>query len=152
MRHSCLGQGDLVALEHVPAADGSGQAGGILPSEGAMQNRGAAEAADAMRVGVTQKGDDGAHDLVCGPFVPKALEATRFLKLAQVLLRPAGGRSIRTGLGKGSSGEAGVRLEARLAGTRVVPTRPLSCHDELAHGPTLQSPWHVQCFLHRYRP
>ena len=27
-----------------------------------------------------------------------------------------------------------MRLEARLAGTRVVPTRPLSCHDELAHG------------------
>ena len=79
MRHTFLREGNFRSLEHMPAPDGCRQdgRGGLAPDP--PGSRSATKASNAGRIRLTQKADDGQHELVSRAFIPQALKAARFL-------------------------------------------------------------------------
>ena len=79
MRHTLLRERNFLSLEHMPTPDGRGQErrGGLAPDP--TGSRSATKSSNAGRIRLTQKADDGQHELVSRAFIPQALKAARFL-------------------------------------------------------------------------
>ena len=79
MRHTLLRKRNFLSLEHMPTLNDHKKDGsdGLAPDP--TGSRGATKSPNAGRIRLTQKADDGQHELVSRTFVPQALKAARFL-------------------------------------------------------------------------